>query len=231
MCALSGETADKTPREWWDWWAERTGVTIPNAKETRYVHLTNRILDRFPAFPDADAFAPRPNVGGFVPNDGSISGRLMSHDCFVAGTPVWTEFGAAAIETLRPGDRVLAVDSRTGARTWKSVLRSTVRPPEALHRIVAGDDSLRCTAGHPFLVVGRGWTTARDLRPGMMLETLNGPVEVELSERDSRLAATFNLVVEDAHNYYAGKSRLLTHDNTRVRETPKPRLIVEKDAG
>src|SRR5262249_53725655 len=69
--------------------------------------------------------------------------------CFVAGTLVRTQFGLVPIESLKPGDNVLAQDQDTGELAYKVVLRTTLRPPTKMVQIHAAGDEITTTLGHP----------------------------------------------------------------------------------
>lgn len=126
--------------------------------------------------------------------------------CFVAGTPVTTERGEIAIEDLRPGDAVVAFDTRTGQRVTTRVTHLIPRE----HRPVAAIDlsngqALRVTAEHPFFVPAEGFVRAEQLSPGDELLGADG-------ERVTVLATTafeddetvYDLSVAEPHDYFAG---------------------------
>ncbi|WDQ19155.1 polymorphic toxin-type HINT domain-containing protein [Rhodopirellula sp. P2] len=132
-------------------------------------------------------------------------------DCLVAGTLVWTDRGMRPVESLRLGDQVLSCDVTTGELSYQSVLRQTVREPEPLTKIQLGSDEIVASKGHPFWVIGRGWTTTEQLVPG---DALHGADGVAVIDALGSVAAdkTYNLVVEHNHSYFVGKSRILSHD-------------------
>ena len=136
--------------------------------------------------------------------------RPMS--CFLAGTPVRTEMGTVPIESIRPGDRVLAQDQDTGELTYKVVLTTTLRPPAKMLRIQAGGESIATTLGHPFWVSGHGWRMAKQLKAGDLLHGLGGAAPIE-SIADAGEDQAHNLVVDDFNTYFVGQAGLLVHDN------------------
>lgn len=84
--------------------------------------------------------------------------------------------------------------------------------------IVAGEETIHATVGHPFWVLDQGWRMAKQLVEGDVLSTVTGPVAVtSVSAFEDREA--FNLVVEGAANYYVGEQGVLVHDNTPRRPT------------
>jgi hypothetical protein len=96
---------------------------------------------------------------------------VVVDECFPAGTPVETTRGPVPIDQVRVGDTVLSYDARTGGLTHTAVTTVLHKPsPEgALLRLHASGTNITCTEGHPFFVVGRGWTHAGALAEGDVL--------------------------------------------------------------
>ena len=139
------------------------------------------------------------------------------YSCFAAGTPVWTQSGPQAIETLVAGDMVLAQNPDTGELAFRAVRETTVRPPGRMARVNLGDETIATTLGHRFWVLGKGWEMAKHLDE-TWLHSLDGPKGVSVIEPMAPETA-YNLVVDDFHTYFVGASRLLVHDNTCPRPT------------
>jgi hypothetical protein len=137
----------------------------------------------------------------------------------VKGTPVRTERGLVPVETILPGDRVLAQDQDSGELTLKPVLATTLRPPTKVMRIRAGGEEIVTTPGHPFWVSGRGWRMARQLQAGDILHTLGGALPIENVETLTRDEPVHNLVVDDFNTYFVGQVGLLVHDSVFRRPT------------
>jgi hypothetical protein len=133
--------------------------------------------------------------------------------CLVAGTPVWTDAGPKPIEGIRVGDLVLSQDPTTGELAYKPVLKTTLRPPARLLKVVLGDEALQCSGGHPFWIAGRGWVFARNLEEGVQLHAVSGTAQVR-SVHPTGTEELHNLVVADFHTYFVTKAKILTHDNT-----------------
>ncbi|MEO0530199.1 MAG: polymorphic toxin-type HINT domain-containing protein [Planctomycetota bacterium] len=178
------------PRQWWDYWQRYSGYDVPYERPVERRYENEQRNDY--------AFLPPPPP---------------RCECFVAGTPVWTKQGKQAIETIERGDLVLARDPDRGGLTYRVVLQRTTREPSAMVEIVAGGETIQATVGHPFWVLGDGWTMAKQLTEGDVLSSIEGPITVEsVTEHEDREA--FNLVVEGAANYYVGETGVLVHDNT-----------------
>jgi hypothetical protein len=200
---LSIATEEKqpvTPQDWWQWWNEENEVALSGPKYTNVNYSQDMQILPY-NMPDIETRRP------------------ARHECFVAGTLVWTAAGPVAIETVQIGDMVLSQDVETGQLAYQSVLGTTRRPEEQLIKIqTERHNVLECSGGHPFWVSGDGWVRARQLQPGMCLHGLRGVVHVVEVENGSR-QETYNLIVAESQTYFVGEDRLLCHDNTNRRAT------------
>jgi hypothetical protein len=150
-----------------------------------------------------------------------LSQAPENYECFVAGTPVLTDLGPKAIETIKPGDRVLAQNIQTGELSYQPILQTTVRPPTAIVEVrCAGSEPISSAAGHPFWVVGKGWQLAKFLKPGDRLRSTRGSVTIDSTEAKHAVEA-YNLVVDGLHTYFVGEGQLLVHDNAPLPEQPQ----------
>jgi hypothetical protein len=138
--------------------------------------------------------------------------------CFLAGTLVDLGGATREIETVAPGDLVLA-------RPADGEDEEGLFPVAAVHRnrtsrvvqLRIGEDELRCTPGHPFSVIGRGWVAAVDLRADDVLESCDGSSTVLTAVDSMRVAVeatTFNFEVQTASTYFVriGARSVLVHN-------------------
>ncbi|WP_331730347.1 ricin-type beta-trefoil lectin domain protein [Streptomyces sp. NBC_00073] len=146
---------------------------------------------------------------------------------FVSGTPVLMADGSSKpIETLEPGDKVLATDPESGDTVTKDVTASILGEgsKNLVEITVTTDgntgtaaDAITATDKHPFWVVDvAAWVDATDLQPGQWLQTSAGVhVQVKSVKRYTAQHATVhNLTVADLHTYYvlAGAAPVLVHN-------------------
>jgi hypothetical protein len=141
--------------------------------------------------------------------------------CFAPGTPVWTQAGPRPIEQIVVGDLVLAQNSTTGELAYRPVLQTTIGPPIPVLRISLPGETITATLGHRFWVNGRGWQMAKQLKPAMALHAVDQAMDVTAIDKGEDMAC-HNLVVDEFHTYFVGKSRLLVHD----KECPRPTIAV-----
>jgi hypothetical protein len=139
----------------------------------------------------------------------------------VAGTRVQTADGPRAVETLIAGQLVVGKAERdevVGNYAVRDVFRGVAST--LYHVEVDGRLSLSATGSHPFFVVGKGWTRAKDLATGDRLVTPDRDTARVTNLTRERLAepvATFNLRVDEAHNYFVGHGpAVLVHNGTPV---------------
>jgi hypothetical protein len=187
LAAVSGREPAPEPDAWWHWWADFTD--------------TQQIGDKAVV-----------KVAEEQISIGDPSSRIRRRSCFAAGTPVWTDSGQVAIETIRVGDRVLAQNIDTGELAYKPVLRTTVRPARQLVRLQIADETIDATSGHRFWVAGEGWTKARDLKPRALVHTVRGNASVTSAE-PGPTEETYNLVVDGFHDYFVGRTGMLVQDS------------------
>jgi hypothetical protein len=182
----------ESPTEWWTWWKGLNEVYWP--QPTKY------------------AFVSKASSYSYGISSTSVRTGTRASSCFLAGTPIRTESGIVPIESIQPGDRVLAQDQDSGELAYKVVLTTTLRPPAKMVEIKAGGENIYTTLGHPFWVAGRGWQMAKQLKAGDLLHGLAGATPIESINAAGEHSA-HNLVVDDSNTYFVGRSGLLVHDN------------------
>ncbi|TWU28249.1 polymorphic toxin-type HINT domain-containing protein [Bythopirellula polymerisocia] len=182
----TGEQLGAEPRAVWDAWAQFNELDTP---ETLPVYQTSMVNDytQYTTFP-----------------------RTMS--CFIAGTPVWTQAGPVAIETIQVGDMVLSQDPVTGELDFRPVTLTTVRKPSPTVELGLGSETIIATRGHRFWIAGDGWQMAKFLKAGDQLWAVGGAYLLDTAEPSSD-AEAFNLEVGQFHTYFVGHSKVLVHDN------------------
>lgn len=143
-------------------------------------------------------------------------------DCFAAGTPVRTPDGRKPIEALRVGDLVLSQDVTTGALGFQPILAVQHDAPEATLRLALDSGETIVTIPyHRFWLAGRGWATARTLKPGDALRTLGGRARI-VAISDGVVLPVYNLDVARSRTFFVGRTDALVHDNTPPDPHQKP---------
>jgi hypothetical protein len=134
-------------------------------------------------------------------------------ECFAPGTLVWTQAGPRPIEQIAVGEMVLAQHPSTGELAYRPVLQTTIGDPVPVLHLQFGGETITSTRGHRFWAPGEGWRMAKYLKPSARLHGLDDLVGVTaVSEGDD--IACYNLIVDEFHTFFVGKSRLLVHDKS-----------------
>ena len=156
---------------------------------------------------------------------------------FAAGTPVLTERGRAAVETITTGDRVWSRDELTGEETFKRVtgtfasrpsrwVHLRYRPLDGAPIPVAspgdGDDGslheLIGTPNHPVWSVSRhAWVPMAEIELREHVWLAHGRLAEVVERRlaptaEGEASASYNFEVEDWHTYFAGDDLVWVHN-------------------
>lgn len=117
-------------------------------------------------------------------------------------------------------DRVVTITAvaKPRAREHRSAARDGGEAGEEDGEPPSSSQTIRCTPGHPFFVLGRGWVFAGDLRAGDELEARGERVVVASVEVRDEQAATFNFEVACHHTYRVsgttGEPAVLVHNTS-----------------
>jgi hypothetical protein len=133
--------------------------------------------------------------------------KALKLACFRAGTPIETESGPKAIETIQPGDLVWCRSDTDPLAPLQ--LKPVEQVFERWFRVVEvklpDGVTISTTAEHPFWVIGKGWVWAGDLEPGDHLLGEDGrEVAVEGITQTGQFEKVYNLRVADNHPYFVG---------------------------
>jgi hypothetical protein len=151
-----------------------------------------------------------------------FSSPPVSHSaCFAAGTMVHTIDGTRAIENLEIGDQILSQDPVTGALSFQPILVIHHSSPSPTLSLRLGDETISATGIHRFWKAGKGWTMARDLKPGDLVRSIGGTLRLGSVEPD-RVQPVFNLDVAENRDFFVGKRGCLVHDFSIVQPVPAP---------
>jgi hypothetical protein len=129
---------------------------------------------------------------------------------------VLSRSGLRPIETLEVGDQVLTQNTATGAIGFEPILTVFHNPPSRVLRIdLKGADRIIATDIHRFWLAGKGWTMARELKPGDRLRRMAGVAEI-IAIGTAPSQAVYNLEVAHNRDFFVGRQGALVHDNTLV---------------
>ena len=176
-------------------------------------------------FPEEPGFEPgepggAPPEGEPPPNSGEGESITNCPLCFAAGTPVHTEHGNVPIELIKVGERVVARDQLTGKEELKPVTALVPEHKGTLVEVqIEGEQhTLRPSLAHPLWVkrsesdTGH-WIEAKNLRPGELVETIDGGWrKIESVKYDDGKETVYNFTVDKDHDYFVGETGFLVHN-------------------
>ena len=154
----------------------------------------------------------------YQPNTLAI-GSVQRFDCFAAGTAVATKRGLMPIDKVCIGELVLSRNVTTGETAFKPVLARTLRPRTPMQTLTIDGESVRASSAHPIWTKESGWVKAKDLSEKVTLVAEDSTRSLARNELGNAEQG-YNLVVADFGTYFVGKSRVLVHDNTPIRDIP-----------
>jgi predicted phage terminase large subunit-like protein len=93
------------------------------------------------------------------------TGEHPDRICVPPGTKIQSECGSVPVEKIRIGHKVLACDHHNCVLGWSQVTKLFCRDAEHLVEIETDFGTVRLTPNHPVFVIGKGYTSAEDLRP------------------------------------------------------------------
>lgn len=232
LTRATGEKMNTDPGAWQRWWTKyccnyyELGPTIPDPS------TAGQSDDEYPYSYEQPPSEEKPVVERQRSYGAPATVVLNivvtpTGSCFPWNTRVWTQTGPVEIRQVKPGDRVLSQHPFTGELSYQPVLQITRRRSSPMIEIGLGGETIRATRGHPFWVCGRGWKMAKELAVGMYLHSTDGPILIDRLDQvpaaepwyerpDGKPGEdlSYNLVMDECHNYFVGQQKVLVHDNT-----------------
>jgi Pretoxin HINT domain len=193
--ASTGQDFGSDSEAWMKWWTNELGYAYQSPETTTK-----------PTYTDVIDFQYQ---------------RPVHSSCFSAGTAVHTISGPQAVETIQVGDRVLSQNTTTGALTFQPVVAIHHNQPTATLKLYLGGETIVATGIHRFWKAGKGWTMARDLKPGDIVRTVGGTARVE-SVGSDKVQPVYNLDVAENRDFFVGKHGCLVYDFSIVQPVVAP---------
>jgi len=182
------------PEKWKSWWTDQLGYAYQSSQPDTKPTFTDMVV--MPSTPPSSA-------------------------CFAAGTSVQTVEGPRAIESIQAGDRVLSQNTSTGMLGFQPVVAVHRNKPTATLRVSVGGETIVATGIHRFWKANKGWTMARELKPGDRVRTLGGLATVRSIET-AKIQPVYNLDVAENRDFLVGAQGLLVHDFSFVQPVLAP---------
>jgi uncharacterized protein YneR len=148
--------------------------------------------------------------------DFSLGGEQRAIPCFLEGTlVVTTTHGLVPIELLTLGMKVPAFDEFRQAMVDKPITELLRHKTTRLVNVTTDRETIYATTRHRFWVENKKkWVAAKELKPGMLLQTVTGGVSKikMVVVQDIFEQNTYNLTVAECHTFFVGKYGVLVHN-------------------
>ena len=138
--------------------------------------------------------------------------------CFLSNTLIDTTSGLKPIELVNETDMVVVFDFKTRIFVVKNVVNKFQNWAEIYYIInTESGDSIKATGRHMFWIENeQKWQISKKLNIGDCLKTKNGFTYItEVIRVDNVKVDTFNLEIQDCHNYLVGLSGILVHNQSK----------------
>lgn len=138
--------------------------------------------------------------------------------CFLAGTLVKTENGHLPIEQIKVGDKVFTYNFEKKQTEINTVTHVYENVTQKYLKITTKNSCIEVTGQHRFWIPKQEkWLMANELKTGMhFLDTHKNLVEILTLEIIENTEKTYNLEIENNHNYFVGQDEILTHNTNKV---------------
>jgi hypothetical protein len=194
--SVTGQDFGSDSDAWRKWWNDQLGYAYQSPSSYEKPTYTQLVVYPMPTTPPHSA-------------------------CFAAATPVQTIDGPRPIEELQVGDCVLSQNTATGALSYQPVVQIHHNPPSPTLKLRLSGETIVATGIHRFWKAGKGWTMARDLRPGDVVRQIGGTSKLE-SVEPGKVERVFNLDVAQNRDFFVGKQGHLVYDFSIVHPVSAP---------
>lgn len=149
--------------------------------------------------------------------------------CFTKGTLIHSAGRLKPIEEIKIGDTVYSYNLETDKVELNKVTNTLNRETQGIYEITANKETIHVTAEHPFYVLGKGWTKAKDLNAGDQLKSSNRKLAVKIAaiKQTSTDVVVYNIEVDGNHNYFVTGSTILVH-NKNITELKEQQVCEDK---
>jgi intein/homing endonuclease len=146
--------------------------------------------------------------------NGGLSVKIVTHNCFPAGTKITLADGSEKnIEDLTTDDKLLTYNEKTGILSEGTIGNIVKKKEFLLIQLESEDGSIvKSTALHKFYVKGKGWVAAQDIVKGDVLikKDKSETIVVDRNDLSGEVDVYHIIDVKDNHTYFA--EGLLVHN-------------------
>jgi len=157
--------------------------------------------------PASTAVVPQTRQDSLIVNDGAASTK--GRTCFLPNTPVWVDGTFVPISTVSVGQAAGTSDT-----AFVVTLEEHVGMYECRDVVLETGNCISVVESHLFMLESGVWVHAQNLRSGMKLKTMNGPIAIEsVTLREMPyVGKVYNVKVSNTHQYMVGEDAVIVRD-------------------
>jgi len=162
--------------------------------------------------------APADRLDSFLVHDGEggTTPPPKGRTCFLADTPVWVDGALVQISEVVPGQAVGGLHCAAQTACSKQIEKVQEHEGTFLCRdiVLENGNHISVVEAHCFMLDCGRWVAAQDLKSGLKLKSLNGPVVIKsVVERPMPFVGkVYNLKVKDGERYFVGEDGVIVRD-------------------
>ncbi|MFB0551849.1 MAG: hypothetical protein ACETWQ_00920, partial [Phycisphaerae bacterium] len=157
---------------------------------------------------------PKDRLDSFLVNDGEGSEpQPKGRGCFLADTTVWVNGALVQISKVTAGQTVGKVGCLTMAVQIEK-LQEHEGTFECRDIVLENGNCISVVDAHCFMLDSGRWVAAPDLRSGLMLKSLKGPIGIKsvVKRPAPYVGKVYNLKVKDGEQYLVGQDGVVVRD-------------------
>ena len=141
------------------------------------------------------------------------SGKVL---CFPGDTLVWIDGALVKISEVIPAQKATAAG--TLGKVQSLCVIESVQEHEGTFKsydiILETGNTISVADNHYFLLDSGSWGSAQELKPGLKLQSLNGPVAIKcvVKRATPLVGKVYNLKIKDSDRYFVGKDGIIARD-------------------
>jgi hypothetical protein len=162
--------------------------------------------------PTSAAFSPKGRTDSFLIND--IMGGIKSIVCFPADTLVWVDGSLTQISKAVAGQSVSKLDCLTASPEQIETVQEHEGIYECRDIVLENGNCISVVDAHRFLLANGQFLAAQDLRSGLRLQSLNGPVAIKCVVKRAMpiVGKVYNLKIKSSDRYFVGNDGVIVRD-------------------
>jgi len=159
--------------------------------------------------------SPKGRTDSLLVNDGAGTdpGPKPRNECFLADTPVWVDGALVQISKVTAGQTVGKVGCLAMAERIEK-LKEYEGIFECRDITLENGNRISVVDAHCFMLDSGRWVAAQNLRSGMRLKSMKGPIAIRSVVKRAMpyVGKVYNLKVKDSEQYLVGEDGVVVRD-------------------